>query len=275
MNLLMSAPALTCACCHAVQGRDSHDETMFGGLFLEAEPASPGQTRAASVDVQKAWGAVLVACIDEALPALQAAIHASSMADLQASYCLDALICILDLGLSNHTDADSAIGVRLRSLQRAVLEGEGFEYAVRALLGPAKFSEDDFLLGVATLLRRQVCQSFLQRIQLGELLASCGLLRITLPHFTSYYIASHHCYRPGQRPYSMLWAEGLHATVLPSWQKKLLPAILTLQYSFCNPLGRTCCEKCTAHRPCTVSIRSQYPALETLWMIDIGFTLPA
>ena len=198
--MIRSAPALSCGCCYAVQGRDSHDETMFGGLFLEPEPASPGQTRAASVDVQKAWGAVLVACIDEALPALQAAIHGTSMADLQASYCLDALICILDLGLSNHADAGSTIGLRLRSLQRAVLEGEGSEYAVKALLGPAKFSENDFLLGVATLLRRQVCQSLLQRIQLGELLASCGLLRIRLPHFTSSCIASHHCYRPGQRP---------------------------------------------------------------------------
>ncbi len=151
-----------------VQGTDSQDETMFGQLFSEPEPRSPEQARAAAPDLQQSWAAVLVACTDEALPAVHKVLQTASMADLHSSPCLDALLHVLNLGLCNQPVASSNVAVHLNGLTEALLAGDGLGYAVKALLAPADASAPSYLLAAAYRLRRQACRLLLQHIQLGE-----------------------------------------------------------------------------------------------------------
>lgn len=152
---------------HCVQDGEAHEEGFFGCLFQEAEPGCPAPAGSAGADSQQAWEAVLSAGLCEAQAVLHQAFHEAPVAEVKDSPCLNAIIYVLDLGLSSSSSI-SIIGRQLAGLREKVLAGDGFSYVVKALLAPASVAQTAQVLHKANRMRRVVCKMLLQQIQLGE-----------------------------------------------------------------------------------------------------------
>ena len=152
---------------HCVQDGEAHEEGFFGCLFQETEPGSPAPAGSAGADSQQAWEAVLSASLCEAQAVLHQAFHEAPVAEVKDSPCLNAIIYVLDLGISS-SSLISIIGRQLAGLREKVFAGDGFSYVVKALLAPASFAQTAQVLHKANRMRHVACKILLQQIQLGE-----------------------------------------------------------------------------------------------------------
>ncbi|KAK9837553.1 hypothetical protein WJX74_000015 [Apatococcus lobatus] len=150
----------------ASQDGEVQEDGFFGSLFQEAEPGSSGPSISAEPDRQQAWEAVFLSSLCEASDVLQQVFQEVPIAEVKDSPCLNAIIFILDQGLSS-SSSSSSVGRQMTALRQKLFAGDGFVYTVKALLAPASDAKTAQMLGKATMMRRMACSQLLQEMHLG------------------------------------------------------------------------------------------------------------